>query len=351
MLSLIVSLGAAALAAGMAVYFWLRPRNPKRSLEFKSHASAVVMVKLGSEGFAAGVPPRLSLTYDGERVHRCSVTSLELVNTGHTAILAEEVRSPISVSMDAKRLLGEPELASSSARIDESLVTGDSDAGFTFDISFNYLEPGDSITLDLVHDGPANPFAEVRGDIVGIRSGVRSFRQRSAGRDLVSTVGSVIGVIATVGFVVLAIVSGIRQKDPPAAIPPGSPPIADSRCDGEVVFGTVELPSGETGLGAVTFRLPAGSSGCEIRYDLDENWQEVKAMALVVADGASLPEVLATVDDEPTAIDINEDSGDEISIDLIGGRNLVLRVGPNLNDSDLSVVFYSVDFDEYVDQF
>lgn len=119
----------------------------------------------------------VEVLYKGKRVPRVRRTVLTFKNFGSNTIPSGAVRTPIKIEFEQDaEILGAPRLIESThSRLDPSLTPFDAR---TVQLGFAYAEPGDSMTIEILHTGRSLAPAGVECNIEGFRRGVSRLESR-----------------------------------------------------------------------------------------------------------------------------------------------------------------------------
>jgi hypothetical protein len=163
---------------------------------------------------------KISVLYDGVPVGRVTRTWIRIQNVGHASVRSEDVRSPIEVKYSGN-VLSIRKVRARFAHI-RPVVERQSELSPSLDptrlvLGFSHLEPGDSFSFEVLHDGSDATSVAVSADIVGLPNGVEA--NVPTWRDRVGQTGNALIGAGLAGLIGGAVV-GLTYLDPDA-IPDG----------------------------------------------------------------------------------------------------------------------------------
>jgi hypothetical protein len=114
--------------------------------------------------------PQLEIRYGGETVPEVTVTKVELANSGTETVRAEDISShdPLRLSFPAgDRLLSWSVTDASRESCGAELIRPEADA--TVLLRFDFLDPGDGFTSEVIHTAGLSDKVQLTGTVKGIR--------------------------------------------------------------------------------------------------------------------------------------------------------------------------------------
>lgn len=166
-----IPLGVSILGIALAIFFYLRGRRVARLSLQRSDVTV-----LGQPG--AAFTNALEIRFEGNLVPRVTSSRLVIWNSGKTTIRRNDLvgADPLRLQVGgdgeilrasivgATRAVNKFEVGVSSGNVDRALLT------------FDFLDPADGVTIDVVHSG-GRADLEISGTVIGIPSGIRQYRE------------------------------------------------------------------------------------------------------------------------------------------------------------------------------
>lgn len=158
-----IALGVAGVI--LALYFYKRS-IPIRQLSYACRTFRIISDKCQRV-------PELGVTYEGKNIPSLSVTKLAVWNAGTEALRAQDIPSsdPLVIATRGNKaqllkvMFIEATHPANAAAVQIFVREGNELAKLTFE----YLNPGDALLVDVVHTGTGIDDIELRGSLVGAR--------------------------------------------------------------------------------------------------------------------------------------------------------------------------------------
>jgi len=156
-----IALGIAGVL--LAVYFY-KQSKPIRQLSFACRTFRIISDKCQRV-------PGLGVAYEGKDIPSLSITKLAVWNAGTEALRAQDIPSsdPLVIAVRGSKVhllkvaVIEVTHTANAASVQFSVNDGNEPAKLTFE----YLNPGDGLLVDVVHTGTGTDDIELRGSLVG----------------------------------------------------------------------------------------------------------------------------------------------------------------------------------------
>ena len=160
-------IGIAGLSVAAFAYF--RPRRRSRLVY-----QMALLRYFDKNDFT--LPEYAEMTYEGIEVERLTKVTVVLWNKGTDTLHGKDiVRSdPIRLSVPEDTRILEVEIAKQTREANKCIVQQNPPGGHDVVIRYDYLDPGDGLALNLLHDG-ATPLPEILGTATGLGDGPDSF--------------------------------------------------------------------------------------------------------------------------------------------------------------------------------
>lgn len=113
--------------------------------------------------------PKLEVTYDGQKLDNFTTTKVGIYNEGTEVIRLTDIapNDPIQISIPENLSLLEAALIKSSNHLNDFRIHKVSDR--VVQIEFDYIEPYDSVTIQLLHTGKGSQPINISGTVIGAK--------------------------------------------------------------------------------------------------------------------------------------------------------------------------------------
>lgn len=164
-------LGVIGLAA--AIVFYLRSRKRTR-LAFQHDEVSVV------GGGSAIFPSELEIRFADEIVPRVTSDRIVFWNAGNTTIGGSQIvdSDPLRIKLPAGESILKASVIKVSREVNSCKVVPTAQSGSSANIEFDFLDPGDGLSFEILHTG-ARHAAELVGTVRGMPSGIVDYGRLS----------------------------------------------------------------------------------------------------------------------------------------------------------------------------
>lgn len=178
-----LAIGLLSLLTG--AYFHLKSKRVRRAL-YRQEEHPVV----GTGGLS-----EVEIRYQGQVVPHVSRAAVTFWNGGTETINREDVApaDPLRIEMPEGSRLLDAHVSARTRDVTQCDVVVDDDSPTSVGLSFDFLDPGDGLTVNMLHTGQADHVVVVRGTIKGtdLERDDRDHSREGSGSELV--IGAVMG--------------------------------------------------------------------------------------------------------------------------------------------------------------
>lgn len=157
------------LGIGAAVYFYLRSRRVSR-LAFQKDGITLV------GGKQSAFPDEVSIHFEGDMVEQVTRSRFVIWNAGNTTLDGKHVAEsdPLRLELKGGAQFLKLDVLRTSREVNKFTVAPRSGNSKILDAKFDYLDPGDGITIEILHSGSRSDLS-LHGTIRGLPQGISDF--------------------------------------------------------------------------------------------------------------------------------------------------------------------------------
>ncbi len=132
-----------------AIVFYTRSRRISR-LSFQKDEVAII------GGSGAAFPEEVQITFGDARVDRVTATRYVVWNSGNTTLSGTQIvdADPLRLELESSNKVLKAEILRASRSVNAVTLRAHDTRVSTVDIGFDYLDPNDGFTLEVIHSGP-----------------------------------------------------------------------------------------------------------------------------------------------------------------------------------------------------